>query len=131
MTAKYSYPAFALAASMRLLACTETSSPAASTTDAAHDAGAVVACVTFVPTDGDLACNAAAECTWRGDFHLCPNDPSCGWQIALNAAAGARYDTETSAVPLKPVSCGVPSPVACVAHRCALVGFAATDSGTD
>ena len=78
-------------------------------------------CVTFTIAPDDLACSADVECTFVGALRLCPGDPSCGLENPVNVATVARYERVTAGVPVTPVSCGAPTPVRCVAGRCAEV----------
>jgi hypothetical protein len=78
-------------------------------------------CVTFTIAPEDLACSADADCAFVGALRLCPGDPSCGPENPVNVATLARYEHATAEVPVTQVSCGAPSPVRCVAGRCAEV----------
>ena len=80
-------------------------------------------CVDFTVAAADLACSADADCTYVGDLHLCPGDPSCGVENAVNIAAAARYEKATAGVPVTEVLCGVSAPVRCVSQRCAAVSL--------
>jgi hypothetical protein len=80
-------------------------------------------CVDFTVTTADLACSADDDCTFVSDLHLCPGDPSCGFENPVNVGAAARYTKATAGVPVSEASCGAPAPVRCVNQRCAVVSF--------
>ena len=78
-------------------------------------------CIDFAIGGSDVACTVAGDCSFVGALHVCPNDPSCGDENAINKAGADRYAKATASVPLKQVSCGAPSPVACIAQKCVVV----------
>jgi hypothetical protein len=77
-----------------------------------------IACVDFAITPADLACETTSDCTFVDELHVCPGDPSCGFENPVNKAAAARYTSATSGVPRTPVQCGVATPVVCMNHVC-------------
>jgi hypothetical protein len=88
----------------------------ASSNDSA--ATASQACVDFVVSEDEKVCTSSTDCTFVDATRVCPGDPSCGGQVAINRAGRVRYDRETSAIAREKVSCGVAAPEGCVAGRC-------------
>jgi hypothetical protein len=88
------------------------------TGSACSSSSSSASCVDFVIGSADLSCSVASDCSFVGALHLCPNDPSCGAENAVNKSGEGRYQKATAAVPLTPVQCGAPSPVDCVAGAC-------------
>jgi hypothetical protein len=92
-------------------------------------------CVDVDVTASDLSCGSDQDCTLITAGKVCDGQCGCG-DTPVNAAAAARYQSETASVTLADCPCAFPGEARCLGGQCTLCGsdpnqpVACGDAGT-
>jgi hypothetical protein len=97
--------------------------------------GGGVGCVDLEVLPSDLSCGSDSDCELVRTGKVCNGQCSCG-DTPVNAAAGARFQTDTASLTLEACPCGFGGDARCLGGQCALCALGSTepagcgDSGT-
>ncbi len=84
------------------------------------DSGA--ACVDLEIVPSDVSCGSDQDCELVRTGEVCNGQCSCG-DTPVNAAAGARFQSETASLTLEACPCADPGEARCLGGQCTLCGF--------
>jgi hypothetical protein len=79
-------------------------------------------CVEFEPTPSDLTCGGDLDCALVRTGEVCKDQCSCG-DAPVNAAAAARFASDTAPLDLASCPCAFSGEARCLAGRCTLCGI--------
>lgn len=97
--------------------------------------GGGAGCVDLEVAPSDLSCGSDSDCELVGTGEVCNGQCSCG-DTPVNAAAGARFQSETASLTLEGCPCADPGEARCLGGQCTLCALGSTepagcgDSGT-